>query len=201
MVWYTTNLYYMSLSILREIVIGLLEFSIEQEGVYTWKECKGCFSKQQVISKGILYFVHLDVCGLMLVALVQGPLYYATFIYEFQNKSWIFFMNTKGEAFSRFGKFKVQVENQTMTMINVFWLNNGGEYNPNEFKYFYEVRIKKDMTVSYNPQQNQIVERKSHSIIADTQEMIHEKGRLCFLGRCIQYNILCSSQDIQGQES
>jgi hypothetical protein len=44
------HLHYRALSILREIVTGLPDFSVEQQGVQrvcTWKECQGCFSKQQ----------------------------------------------------------------------------------------------------------------------------------------------------------
>jgi hypothetical protein len=60
---------HMLLLILREIVTGLLEFSIEQHGVsrgcMLWQACQGRFPKQRDRSKGILGLVHLDVCELM----------------------------------------------------------------------------------------------------------------------------------------
>jgi hypothetical protein len=41
------HLHYRAFSIPREIIIGLPDFSVEQQGVCTWKECQGCFSKQR----------------------------------------------------------------------------------------------------------------------------------------------------------
>jgi hypothetical protein len=100
------HLHYRALSIPREIVTSLPEFSVEQKSV-----CKGCalgknakvaFPSSESKSKGILDLIHSDVCGLMLVASVQGFSYRVTFIDEFSRKTWIFFMKTKDEVFSRF---------------------------------------------------------------------------------------------------
>jgi hypothetical protein len=61
------HLHYRALSILREIVTGLPDFSIEQQGV-----CRGCalgknakaaFPSNKSRSKGILDLIHSDVCG------------------------------------------------------------------------------------------------------------------------------------------
>jgi hypothetical protein len=102
--------------ILREIVTGLLEFSIEQQGV-----CRGCalgknskdsFPSSKSRSKGILDLIHSYVSGSMSVASLQGSSYYVTFIDDFSRKTWIFFMKTKDEVFSRFREFRAQVENQ-----------------------------------------------------------------------------------------
>jgi hypothetical protein len=110
------HLHYRALSILREIVTGLPEFSVEQQGI-----CRGCalgknvkdaFPSSESKSKGILDLIHSDVCGPMSVASVQGSSYYVTFIDDFSRKTWIFFMKTKDEVFSRFREFKAQVENQ-----------------------------------------------------------------------------------------
>jgi hypothetical protein len=70
------HLHYRALPILRGIVIGLLDFSVEQQGV-----CRGCalgknakddFPSRESRSKGILDRIHSDVSGLMSVASVQG---------------------------------------------------------------------------------------------------------------------------------
>jgi hypothetical protein len=109
------HLHYRVLPILREIVTGLLDFSVEQQGV-----CKGCvlsknvkaaFPSSKSKSKGILDLIHTDVSGPMFVALVQGASYNVTFIDDFSRKTRIFFMETKDEVFSRFQEFKAQVEN------------------------------------------------------------------------------------------
>jgi hypothetical protein len=121
------------LSILRGIVTGLPEFSIEQQGV-----CRGCalgknakdsFPSNESRSKGILDLIHSYVSGSMSVASVQGSSYYVTFIDDFSRKTWIFFMKTKDEVFSRFQEFRAQVENQTGKKIKVLrWIM--GESTP-----------------------------------------------------------------------
>jgi transposase InsO family protein len=88
----------------------------------------------------------------MLVALVQGESYYVTFIDDFSRKTWIFFMKTKDEIFSRVREFKARVEKKTGKKIKVLRSYNGEDYTSNDFKDFCkEAGIKRELTVSYNP--------------------------------------------------
>jgi transposase InsO family protein len=85
-------------------------------------------------------------------------------------------MNVKDEVFSCFREFEAQVENQTGKKINILRLDNGGEYTSNDFKDLCkEAGIKRELTVSYNPQQNGVVERKNRSIIGSSKAMIHDQ--------------------------
>jgi transposase InsO family protein len=89
-----------------------------------------------------------------------------TFIDDYSRRTWIFFMKTKDEVFSRFREFKALVENHTRKNIKVLRSNNGGEYTSNEFKNFCkEARIKRELTVHFNPQQNGVTERKNWTIV------------------------------------
>lgn len=63
----------------------------------------------------------------------MGPRYFATFIDGYSRKTWIYFLNTKGEVFNRFQEFKALVENQTRKKIKGLTSDNGGEYTSNEF--------------------------------------------------------------------
>jgi transposase InsO family protein len=116
------------------------------------KNAKAAFPSNESRSKGILDLIHSYVYGPMPVASVQGASYYVTFIDDFSWKTWIFFMKTKDEVFSRFREFKAQVENQTGKKIKLLRWDNGGEYTSNDFKDFSkEVGIKREMIASYNP--------------------------------------------------
>jgi hypothetical protein len=53
----------------------------------------------------------------MLVASVIGSMYYVSFIDDFSCKTWIYFLKTKDEVFSRFKEFKALVENQKRKKI------------------------------------------------------------------------------------
>jgi hypothetical protein len=61
--------------------------------------------------RGILDLVHLDVCGPMSSTSLTGNIYYISFIDDSSRKTWIYFMKTKDEVFSRFQEFKALVEN------------------------------------------------------------------------------------------
>ena len=180
------HLHHGALKILKEIVTGLPEFSMEHQGV-----CKGCalgkyaktvFPSSDNRSKGILDLVHTDVCGPMSAASLSGYLYYVTFIDDFSRKTWIYFMKTKDEVFSRFQEFKALVENQTGSKIKVLRSDNGGEYTSNEFKSFcVQAGIKRELTVPYNPQQNGVAERKNRAIVGAAKAMIHDQDLPMFL--------------------
>jgi len=74
------------------------------------------------------------------------------------------------------------VENQIGKKIKVLRLYNGGDCTSNDFKDFYkEAWIKRELTISYNPQQNGVAKRKNQSIISFVKAMIHDQGLPMFL--------------------
>jgi hypothetical protein len=111
------HLHHRVFHILKEIVTGLLEFSVEQNSVCKWcmfgKHAKVAFPSNEHRSKGILNLVHSDVCGLMSVASIIGSMYYVSCVDDFSHKTWIYFLKTKDEVFSMFQEFKALVENHT----------------------------------------------------------------------------------------
>jgi hypothetical protein len=100
------HLHHKSLPLLRQMVTGLPEFSLDQQGV-----CKGCalgknvkaaFPSNETRSKVTLDLIHSDIGRPMSVASMKGASYCVTFIDDFSMKSWIYFMKTKDEVFSHF---------------------------------------------------------------------------------------------------
>jgi transposase InsO family protein len=124
--------------------------------------------------KEILDLVHSNVCGLMSVASILGSMYCVSFIDDFSCKTWLYFLKTKDKVFSRFQEFKALVKNQTGKKIKVLRLDNGVEYTCKEFEGFCkEVRIKRELTISYNQQQNGVPKWMNQSIIGAAKAMIH----------------------------
>jgi hypothetical protein len=175
-----------ALRFLREMVTGVLDFSSEHHEL-----CKGCslgkytkiaFPSNDSRAEGILDLIHSNVCGLMSSTSLTGSLYYVVFIDDFSRKSWIFFMKTKGQVFSRFQEFKSFVENQTGKKIRVLRSDNGGEYTSKEFMEFCVGEgIKRELIVPYNPQQNGVAERKNMAIVGAARAMLHDQGLPLFL--------------------
>ena len=57
--------------------------------------------------------IQSDVCGTMSSNSLSGYAYYVSFIDEFSCKTWIYFLKSKNEVFSKFKESKALVENQT----------------------------------------------------------------------------------------
>lgn len=77
-----------------------------------------------------------------------------TFIEDLSRKTWIYFIRTKDEVFSRFKELKAQVDNLKRKKIKVLRSDNGGEYTSNDLKDFRkEAGFQWEKTVSYNPKQ------------------------------------------------
>jgi hypothetical protein len=180
------HLHHGALRVLREMVMGVPDFSSEHH-----EFCKGCalgkytktyFSSSDSREAGIIDLIHSDVCGPMSSASLTGSLYYVVFIDDFSRKSWIFFMKTKGQVFSRFQEFKSLVENQTGKKIRVMRSDNGGEYTSKEFMDFCVGEgIRRELTIPYNPQQNGVAEMKNKAIVGAARAMLHDHGLPLFL--------------------
>jgi hypothetical protein len=157
-----------ALPLLRQMVTGLPDISLDHQGVcrgYIYalgKNVKVPFPSSETRSKGLLDPIHSDVGGPMSATSVKGTSYYVTFIDDFSRKTWIYFMKTKDEVFSHFRAFKAQVENMTRRKIKALRTDNGGEFTSTKFNDFCkEERIKREKTMPYNSQQNGVAERKN----------------------------------------
>jgi hypothetical protein len=150
------HLHFKALLGLQKMVSGMPTFQFNHNNI-----CKGCmlgksikksFPVSNKREKVILELIHSDVCGPMSTPSLNGHVYYVIFIDDFSRKSWIYFMKTKNKTFKKFHEFKALSENQTGKHIRVLRSNNGGEYESYQFEDFCkEARIKRQLTVPYNP--------------------------------------------------
>jgi hypothetical protein len=151
-------------------------------GVHSRKYSKTAFPSSDNQIQGDLGFDTLRCVWVDVSVSLSGYHYYVTFIDDSSRKTWIYFMKTKDEVFSRFQEFKALVENQTGRKIRVLRFDNGGEYTSNDFKSFCTwVGIKRELIVPYNPQQNGVAERKNRVIIGAVKAMLHDQDLPMFL--------------------
>jgi hypothetical protein len=168
------------------MVEGIPELQSTHEGI-----CKGCalgknikkpFPSSNNRSKEILDLIHSDVCGPMPVKSLGGFSYYVIFIEDYSRKTWLYLLKTKDEVFSKFQKFKVEIENLMNKKIKTLRTDNGGEYTSKEFVTFCKsTGIRRELTVPHNPQQNGVVERKNRSIEETVKALLNDQGLSMFL--------------------
>ena len=73
---------------------------------------------------------------MMPVNSLGGYLYYLAFTDDYSRKTWIYFLKKKDEVFTWFRHFKALIENQTEKKIKILRIDNGTEYESNEFHDF-----------------------------------------------------------------
>jgi transposase InsO family protein len=179
---------YKALPYICKVVTGLPELKVVQEGI-----CNGCaqgkniknpFPKRENKAEGALELIHSDKCGPMPSSSISRSVYYVSFIDYYSRKTWIYFLKSKDEVFNKFKEFKALIENLSKRKIKILRSDNGGEYTSKEFVSFCrDVRIKREITTPYNPQQNNVVERKNRTIMEAMKTMIHEE---MFIGKKLE---------------
>ena len=84
--------------------------------------------------------------------------------------------------FPWFRHFKALIENQSEKKIKMLRIDNGTEYESNEFHdYCRETDIKREITTPYTPEQNGVAERKNRTIVKVVRAMLHYQGLPKFL--------------------
>jgi hypothetical protein len=178
---------YKALPYIWKAVTGLPELKVDQEGI-----CNGCAQGKNIKNPfpkrdskaGVLELIHSDVCGPMPSSSISGYVYDVSFIDDYSRKTWIYFLKSKDEVFSKFKEFKALIENLSETKIKILRSDNGGEYTSKEFVNFCrDVGIKRELTTPYNPQQNGVAERKNRTIMEVVKTMIHDEDLpMCLWG-------------------
>jgi transposase InsO family protein len=68
------------------------------------------------------------------------------------------------------------IENISERKIKILRSDNGGKYTSKEFMNFCrDVGIKRELNTPYNPQQNDVAERKNKMIMEVVKTMIHDQ--------------------------
>jgi len=82
------------------------------------------------------------------VTYLGGYIHYVIFFDDFTRKTWIFFLKAKDNISSMFRDLKGLVENQNGKKIKILRMDNGAEYNSNDFKGVYkDVGIKREVII------------------------------------------------------
>jgi transposase InsO family protein len=148
--------------------------------------CKGCiYGKQhrQPFEKKdakrateTLGIIHTDVCGPMKTESISGAKYFLMFIDDKTRKTFVYFLRSKDQVFTKFEEFKALVENEMGKHIKILRSDNGGEYINKHFNTYLKAKgIHHQTTIPYTPQQNGVAERANHTIVERARSMLHDK--------------------------
>lgn len=89
----------------------------------------------------------------------------------------MFFLKTKDQAFEKFVKWKLLVENQTGLKVKKLRTDNGLEFCNKEFDKFCSYNgTGRHKAIPYTPQQNDVVERMKRTILERVRSILNESG-------------------------
>jgi hypothetical protein len=141
----------------KSMVIGLPELEVQHQ------VCESCVlgnhhrevfpSAATFRAKSPLELVHTDLCGPMQTDSIGGSFYVLTFIDDYSRMTWVYFIRSKSETFSKFKEFKAMTEKQSGHYVKVLRSDGGGEYDSKSFtQYCKEQGIRRQFTCRYTPQ-------------------------------------------------
>jgi hypothetical protein len=107
----------------------------------------------------VLALIHTDLVGPLATGSLSGSRYFIVFTNDYTQKSWVYFLRTKGEAFQKFREFKNRIEKEIGQRILTLRSDRGGEYLSREFIIFCKNEgISQQLTMACTPQQNGVAE-------------------------------------------
>lgn len=161
----------------RELVLGMPHIDVEREicsSCLLGKQTRYVFPQTTTYrSSKKLELIYGDLCGPITPSTIGGNRYIFVFIGDYSRYMLTILLKEKSEVFEKFKRFKKLVEQDTMTSINTFRIDRGGEFVSREFNsYCEESGIKRHLTASYSPQQNGFVERRNRTLMEMTQSIL-----------------------------
>lgn len=165
----------------KDLVIGIPKFQVQKE------TCSSCLLGKQARrvfpqatsfhAEKILELIHGDLCGPITPLTAARNRYIFVLIDDHSRYMWSILLREKGDAFEKFKRFKVIVEQETGAVMKTFRTDRGGEFTSQEFQVFCEkYGIKRHLTAPYSPQQNGVVERRNRTLMEMTRSILKHRN-------------------------
>jgi transposase InsO family protein len=161
-------------------VIGLTNIVFEKD-----RPCGACQAGKQVGSshpaKNImrtsrpLELLHMDLFGPIAYISIGGNKYGLVIVDDYTCFTWVFFLHNKSETQGVLKKFLRRAQNEFNLRIKKIRSDNGSKFkNTQVDDYLDEDGIKHEFSAPYAPQQNEVAERKNHTLIKMARTMLDE---------------------------
>ncbi|GJT73272.1 retrovirus-related pol polyprotein from transposon TNT 1-94 [Tanacetum coccineum] len=120
-----------------------------------------------------LYLLHMDLCGPMRVASVNGKKYILIIVDDYSRFTWVKFLASKDEAPDFIIKFLKMIQVRLNATVRNIRTDNGTEFVNQTLRDYYEqVGISHETSVARTPQQNGVVERRNRTLVEAARTML-----------------------------
>ncbi|GJY22251.1 integrase, catalytic region, zinc finger, CCHC-type containing protein [Tanacetum coccineum] len=120
-----------------------------------------------------LELLHMDLCGPIRVAWINGKKYILVIIDDYSQFTWVYFLHSKDETLEIIKKFIAQVQLDYDAKIHKIQTDNGTEFKNASLKAHYEkLGIMQQFSTAQTLQQNGVVERRNHTLVEAASTML-----------------------------
>ncbi|GJR15404.1 retrovirus-related pol polyprotein from transposon TNT 1-94 [Tanacetum coccineum] len=129
-----------------------------------------------------LYLLHMDLCGPMHFASINGKKYILIIVDDYSRFTWVKFLRSKDEASDFIIKFLKMIQVRLKVPVRRIRTDNRTEFVNQTLREYYEkVGISHETSVARSPQQNGVVEIRNRTLIEVARTMLIYAKALLFL--------------------
>ncbi|GJV84641.1 retrovirus-related pol polyprotein from transposon TNT 1-94 [Tanacetum coccineum] len=172
------NFDYINLLSKKDVVIGLPKLKYVKDQL-----CSSCEvskakrssfkSKTVPSSKGRLNLLHMDLCGPMRVASINGKRYILVIIDDYSRYTWTLFLRSKDETPEVLKDFLTMIQRNLQAPVISVRTDRGTEFlNKTLNAFFKEEGIEHQTSTPRTPEQNGVVERRNRTLVEAARTML-----------------------------
>ncbi|GJR41807.1 retrovirus-related pol polyprotein from transposon TNT 1-94 [Tanacetum coccineum] len=162
----------------NDLVTGLPKFKYHKE--HLCPSCEQGKSKRASHppkpvpnSKRRLHLLHMDLCGPMRIASINGKRYVLVIVDDYSRYTWVHFLRSKDEAPEVIKTFLKRITVLLQSPVIIIRTDNGTEFKNQILKeYFDSVGISHQASSVRTPQQNGVVERRNRTLVEAARTML-----------------------------
>ncbi|GJU10575.1 retrovirus-related pol polyprotein from transposon TNT 1-94 [Tanacetum coccineum] len=129
--------------------------------------------KSEDINQEKLYLLHMNLCGPMRVASINGKKYILVIVNDYSRFTWVKFLRPKHEAPDFIIKFLKIIQVRLKVTGRRIRTDNRTEFvNQTLRKYYEKIGISYETSVARSPQQNCVIERRNRTLIEVARTML-----------------------------
>nr|GEZ83067.1 hypothetical protein [Tanacetum cinerariifolium] len=162
----------------NDIVVGLSKLKFIKDHFCSSCELgkakqKSFHTKLTPSLKRWLHLLHMDLCGLMRVASINGKSYVLVIVDDYSRYTWIHFLRSKDETSEVLIDFLRLVQRGLQAQVRVVRTNKGTKFLIQTLHaYFAAEGIQHQTSVARTPEQNDVVERRNRNLVEAARTML-----------------------------
>ncbi|GJZ85107.1 retrovirus-related pol polyprotein from transposon TNT 1-94, partial [Tanacetum coccineum] len=172
------NFDYINLLSKKDVLIGLPKLKYVKDQLCSSCEVskakRSSFKTKTVpSSKGRLNLLHMDLCGPMRVASINGKKYILVIVDDYSRYTWTLFLRFKDETPEVLKDFLTMIQRNLQAPVISVRTDRGTEFlNKTLHAFFKEEGIEHQTSTPRTPEQNGVVERRNRTLVEAARTML-----------------------------